>query len=103
MVDHLPPSWLTRVTDYMVYVVRYFNAGAMAILYAHFGQGSGTIYLDDVACTGSESRLIDCTYDPDTSDCNHGEDAGIRCIPSEIVIKLAIVYTHNLGSTVDRN
>jgi len=38
---------------------------------AEFGEGSGTIYLSDVACTGSESRLIDCTYDPDTSDCNH--------------------------------
>ena len=35
--------------------------------------------MDDVACTGSESRLIDCVYDDDTSEDTHTEDAGVHC------------------------
>ena len=48
---------------------------------AHFGQGSGPIWLDNVACTGDESRLIDCPYNP-TPNCHHGEDAGVTCTAS---------------------
>lgn len=53
--------------------------GAIAYSSAHFGQGTVPILLDDVACTGYESRLIDCRYDPFTYDCRHYEDAGVRC------------------------
>jgi len=35
--------------------------------------------MDDVRCTGSESRLIDCRYDSN-SDCSHFEDASVRCV-----------------------
>ena len=63
--------------------VLFFNAGATAFTYAYFGQGSGLIYLDNVACTGSEARLLDCYYDPDTSDCGHHEDAGVSCASGE--------------------
>lgn len=46
---------------------------------ASFGQGSGPIYLDDVTCSGTEARLIDCSYDRSTSDCSHSRDAGVTC------------------------
>ena len=49
---------------------------------AHFGQAQLPILLDDVACTGSESRLVDCLYDSNTADCLHSQDAGTRCHPS---------------------
>ena len=62
---------------------------------AEFGEGSGTIYLNDVACTGSESRLMDCTYDPDTSDCGHHDDAGVRCVPGEIIVYNYILRTES--------
>ena len=52
---------------------------AIAVLHAGFGLGSGPIHVDDVACTGSEAALINCTYDPITTDCTHIEDAGVRC------------------------
>ena len=45
---------------------------------AHFGQGSGNIFLDEVTCTGSELRLTDCPIDQ-SHDCTHAEDAGVRC------------------------
>ena len=35
--------------------------------------------MDNVACTGSELRLLDCSYDSDTSDDTHAEDVGVRC------------------------
>ena len=49
---------------------------------AHFGQAQLPILLDDVSCTGSESRLVDCPYDSNTGDCSHSQDAGTRCHPS---------------------
>ena len=48
-----------------------------------FGSGASSqrIWLDDVACHGSESRLIDCSHDGigNTADCSHIEDVRIVC------------------------
>ena len=49
---------------------------------AGFGQGTGSIWLDQVACAGTEARLADCPANPiGTHDCSHFEDAGVRCQP----------------------
>ena len=38
------------------------------------------IHLDELSCTGLESRLIDCpANDIGDNNCNHGEDAGVTC------------------------
>ena len=50
-----------------------------ALLSAPFGQGTGPIFLDNVACVGTESSLEDCTHDPSALDCTHYEDAAVRC------------------------
>ena len=45
--------------------------------------GAGQIWLDNVQCTGRENRLVDCPANTfGTHNCNHGEDAGVRC-PAE--------------------
>ncbi|XP_061086523.1 deleted in malignant brain tumors 1 protein-like [Conger conger] len=47
---------------------------------AHSGQGSGTIWLDDVSCSGSESSLSECQHSGFGShNCGHHEDAAVVC------------------------
>ena len=56
--------------------------GPTALSSAHFGQGTGSILLNNVACRGNEARLVDCSSGTVTS-CSHSEDAGVRCRPQE--------------------
>ena len=42
--------------------------------------GSGEIWMDDVLCTGSEARLVDCPFGGfGIHNCSHGEDVGLDC------------------------
>uniref|UniRef100_A0A3P9GXQ0 Soluble scavenger receptor cysteine-rich domain-containing protein SSC5D n=1 Tax=Oryzias latipes TaxID=8090 RepID=A0A3P9GXQ0_ORYLA len=50
---------------------------------AHFGRGSGPIWLDNVACTGEESAITHCTHNGfGINNCGHGEDASVICLGS---------------------
>uniref|UniRef100_A0A8C4II97 SRCR domain-containing protein n=1 Tax=Dicentrarchus labrax TaxID=13489 RepID=A0A8C4II97_DICLA len=63
-------------------VCRQLNCGTAlsATESAHFGQGTGQIWLDDVACSGSERSLSECRHRGfGTHDCGHGEDASVVC------------------------
>jgi len=57
---------------------------------AHFGQGSGYIWLDNVNCVGHESSIENCAHNGwNVENCGHSEDASVVCLAS---------YT-TLGST----
>ncbi|NWQ70876.1 SRCRL protein, partial [Neopipo cinnamomea] len=48
--------------------------------HAHFGQGAGPIWLDDITCMGDETHLAQCRAQPwGKNNCHHGEDAGVVC------------------------
>jgi len=54
-----------------------------AVSSAGFGQGIGTILLDEVNCTAGQSNIFDCHHNGfQNHDCSHSEDAGVRCSSS---------------------
>jgi len=57
----------------------YSRIGAVPLT-SGFINGVGQIWLDNVACTGSEASLLDCPANPIGShNCVHSQDAGVRC------------------------
>ena len=57
-----------------------YSSATSARTRAFFGQGSGSIHYDNVACTGSETRLADCSHlGIGVHNCGHNEDAGVVC------------------------
>ena len=69
-----------------VYFVHAFAAG-IAYSNAHFGAGTGPIFLDDVQCTSSYSQLLECPSRPILShNCQHSADAGVGCEGIDLVV-----------------
>jgi hypothetical protein len=61
---------------------------------ARFGQGTGPIFLDNVACTGEEDTLASCTYDSNTADCFHSDDAGVTCVADCTFMAITFLITN---------
>ena len=66
----------------------YTNPGATAITLGDVTDGTGQIWLDNVQCTGTETRLIDCPRNAlGSHNCGHSEDAGVNCISKFIFLQ----------------
>ena len=58
-------------------------AGYVDIDYDPTIPGTGTIWLDDLECTGTEATLSTCPrLDWGVNNCGHGEDVMLRCTPT---------------------
>lgn len=68
---------------------------------ARFGQGTGPIWLDDVMCTGNESRLTECNHRGFGShNCGHHEDAGVVCEGKYTFVKLKALQSHLVSAGI---
>lgn len=57
-----------------------FITDAQAVGNAHFGQGTGPMLLDNVACRGNEASIKNCNKGFDAGEDSHAEDAGVICV-----------------------
>uniref|UniRef100_A0A674JZ66 SRCR domain-containing protein n=1 Tax=Terrapene triunguis TaxID=2587831 RepID=A0A674JZ66_9SAUR len=76
-----------------------------ATVSAHYGEGSGKIWLDDVNCSGNESDLWACpSRGWGQHNCRHKEDAGVLCSDLRLVSdsdcagRLEVFYNGTWGS-----
>ena len=69
------------IPDCVEYIHTHLLAGAIALLNAPYGLGTGPILLDSVRCsTGNETSLLKCSYvGVRNHDCSHYHDAGVLC------------------------
>ena len=66
---------------------------AQATYSAHFGEGTGPIWLDDVSCEGSENNLSLCSHrEWENHNCGHGEDVGVICAGNMIMMTDNFIY-----------
>lgn len=57
-----------------------YSQAISALGLASFGEGSGPIHYDNVACNGTEARLADCSHSGiGIHNCAHDQDAGVVC------------------------
>ena len=55
-------------------------SGAEAFSSAYFGAGTGRTFLDNVQCSGTEMHVLSCPSNAIRQEnCNHNDDAGVRC------------------------
>ena len=61
------------------YVQKHYYPSLM-VSFCRYGIGIGTIWLDDVRCSGIESRLTSCLRNAyGAHNCGHSEDVAIYC------------------------
>jgi len=82
--------WVKNASSMQLQNLRWFNVillnrpgGATTLLQSASNAvvpGTGVIWMDDVKCQATESRLVNCPHRGfNSSDCTHAEDVGVQC------------------------
>ncbi|CAB4037347.1 deleted in malignant brain tumors 1, partial [Paramuricea clavata] len=85
-VGHTVLDWLAQVMQIKVewkstiHRTLGYSGASKAYHGAVYGQGTGTILLDNTGCSGSESFIWDCSHLGWTKhNCHHYEDSSVDC------------------------
>ena len=75
--------WLmNEISSYLIIFVAkclFVDAGSIPVLNSGLGSPANrSIILDNVVCSGRESKLTECEYST-TNNCDRSEEAGVRC------------------------
>ena len=89
-------NWDNRDASVVCRELGFSTDNAQAFPSARYGQGSGSILLDDVQCNGNEDSLEQCgNVGWNRHNCYHSEDAGVRCGEFYIIFeKIAFLPLH---------
>ena len=72
--------WSTTDARVVCKQLGYETDGVIAYSRAEFGQGTSSIILDNLFCSGSEASIFDCPHNGvGVHNCDHSEDAGVFC------------------------
>ncbi|XP_066266533.1 scavenger receptor cysteine-rich type 1 protein M130-like [Branchiostoma lanceolatum] len=79
---------------------------------AYFGEGHGPIWLDELACTGDENLITECSHPGwGVHNCQHKEDVGVVCTEFQIRLvdgdfdhgRLEVFHQGQWGTVCDDN
>jgi len=108
--------WTTVCGDYyftdaaasvVCYMLGYGRAGRF--IYNRYGAGSGTIWLYNVRCSGTETSIVDCPHRSwGSHSCSHSEDVSVSCPAVRLVEgssslegRLEVHYNDTWGTVCD--
>ena len=68
--------------------VAYYNS-------AHFGQGTGPIWINHLLCTGTELNILECPRQFELGNpygCSHSEDVSVVCPGNVSIVTQFVIY-----------
>ncbi len=70
----------------------FHNTGGQWFASSVYGEGSGSVLIGGLYCTGDEGSLLQCNRDTfvTVTDCNHGLDIGIKCEGDHLLLYVII-------------
>lgn len=67
---------------FLAFIILFLNSMiGIPIGNSFYGNGTGSIWIDNMDCTGNETNIGQCQRKPwGQNDCDHSEDASVICI-----------------------